>query len=65
MFVVVFELVEQVVPDLSAGGVVETGVADRDVDARHEGFVEVADAVCGQEQNSLEVVQGTEEDYGQ
>lgn len=43
--VVIFQLLEEVVPDLDPCGVVELVVAERKMDARHECLVEVADAV--------------------
>ena len=63
MLVVVLEFLEQVTPDLGARGVVEFVVAEGQVDARFEGLVELVDAVCGEEEDALEVVEGSEEDY--
>jgi hypothetical protein len=52
-----------VIPDLLAGSLVERVVSDLYVDSRHESFVETSDAICGEEEDALEVIEGTEEDY--
>ena len=63
VLVVVLEFLEKVAPDLGARGVVEFVVAEGQVDARFEGLVELVDAVCGEEEDALEVVEGSEEDF--
>lgn len=56
LLVVFLELLEQVVPDLAAGIIVERGIAKGQMDARHECFVKLTNSVRSKEQNALEVV---------
>ena len=51
-------------PQFLAGGVVEGGVLEREVNAGFEGEVEGGDAVGGEEDDALVVFQGAEEDCG-
>ena len=57
------QLLEGILPNLLAGGIVERLVAKLNMDSRHEGFVKGADAVRRQEHYALKVVQGSEENY--
>lgn len=57
------KLVQEEHPDLSAAGLVEDGQAEGDVDAGLEGLVEGADAVGGEEEDAVEVLEGAKEDY--
>jgi hypothetical protein len=63
VLVVVLELLKQVAPDLGARGVVELVVAEGQVDARFESLIELVDAVCGEEEDALKVVERSEEDF--
>lgn len=57
-----FELVEELVPDLGSVLVVEALVVDDDVDARDDGVVELSYPVAGEEENALVVFDLSEED---
>lgn len=56
------EFVEEEDPDFGTAGLVEDGEAEGDVDAGLEGLVEGADTVGGEEEDTVEVFQGAEED---
>ncbi len=53
---------EEEAPDAGATLAVEGGQAEGDMDAGLEGLVESADAVGGEEEDAVEVVEGAEED---
>lgn len=56
------EVVKEDGPDVGAAGAVEGGEAEGYVHAGLEGLVEGADAVCCQEEDTVEVFEGAEED---
>lgn len=58
-------VVEEDGPDLGAAGAVEGGQAQCHVNAGLEGLVEGADAVRCEEEDAVEVLEGTEEDWMQ
>lgn len=57
------EVFEEDLPHVGAPGAVECRETEGDVHARLERLVEGADAVGREEQDAVEVLQGSEEDY--
>lgn len=57
------EFVEEEDPNLGAARLVEDGKAESDVDAGLEGLVEGADAVGGEEKDTVEIFECAEEDW--
>ncbi len=51
------DFVQEEEPDFGAAGLVEDGQAEGDVDAGLEGLVEGADAVGGEEKDTVEVLE--------
>ena len=63
-FVIVFQFTEQVVPYGLTCIVIELFVAEGQMDAGHECFVELSYPVRREEQDALKIVQGTEKHLG-
>lgn len=59
--VVVSEFLEQVAPDLSASVIAELVITQRQVNARHEGFIKLSNSVGREEQYTLEIIKRPQE----
>jgi len=63
IFSIFLQYVEKVLPDFLSRRGVEVGIMKRDLHSRAEGFVEGADTVAGENEDTFVIFKDTEKNY--